>query len=447
MGKPNLLFLMAFLTAWIVPAFQVLADQDVPPEQAAAATVGYTVEVAIDAPADVAEMIREASRLIAKKSEGAVSPSALNRRIRADAETFEDILRSEGYYAATITRRVVPGREAFQILFTIAAGQRFVLHAPRITLEGADPALEALLFATLDTAPGIPARAEDIVITERALVEKLATLGYPFAAPQPRDVLVDHATRDVAVHYRLDPGPKVLFGDVSYEGLKSVETAYLEKFITWQPGEVYAQDRVDGFRRRLISTGLFRSVSVRPEKTDGDGEYNTLRVIVEEAPMRTVSIGAGYSTSEGFGAEASWEHRNIFGSQERLRLQATGSEIEQSFSAFFTKPHFKRLDQNLNLRTKFGREDTDAFDKVAIEGYAGLERKLDAKRTATVGVKGEILSIQENGGHDEYFILSLPVTLADVRQIRVDFTVESASPQDTTYAETFMQLRIFPKNL
>ena len=43
--------------------------------------------------------------------------------------------------------------------------------------------------------------------------------------------------------------------------------------------------------------------------------------------------------------------------------------------------------------------------------------------------------------------LALPVTLANVRQIRLDFTVESASPQDTTYAETFMQLRLFPKNL
>jgi len=127
--------------------------------------------------------------------------------------------------------------------------------------------------------------------------------------------------------------------------------------------------------------------------------------------MRTIALGGGYSTSEGFGLEATWEHRNLWGEQELLRLKATASEIEQSFSAALSKPHFKRLDQTLNLRTKFGREDTDAFDKVALEGYAGIERKLSPARTLTLGVNAELLSIQEGASHDEFFILSLPVSL------------------------------------
>jgi hypothetical protein len=43
--------------------------------------------------------------------------------------------------------------------------------------------------------------------------------------------------------------------------------------------------------------------------------------------------------------------------------------------------------------------------------------------------------------------LALPVTLDAVRQIRVDLTVESTAPYDTTYARTFMQLRVWPKNM
>ena len=43
--------------------------------------------------------------------------------------------------------------------------------------------------------------------------------------------------------------------------------------------------------------------------------------------------------------------------------------------------------------------------------------------------------------------LALPVTVGDIRGIRVDMTVESTSPYDTTYARAFMQLRIRPKNL
>ena len=43
--------------------------------------------------------------------------------------------------------------------------------------------------------------------------------------------------------------------------------------------------------------------------------------------------------------------------------------------------------------------------------------------------------------------LGLPVTLADIRQIRVDLTMESTSPYYTSYAQSFMQLRVHPKNL
>lgn len=43
--------------------------------------------------------------------------------------------------------------------------------------------------------------------------------------------------------------------------------------------------------------------------------------------------------------------------------------------------------------------------------------------------------------------LALPVTLGDIRQIRVDMTVESTAPYDTTYARAFLRLRVRPKNL
>ena len=43
--------------------------------------------------------------------------------------------------------------------------------------------------------------------------------------------------------------------------------------------------------------------------------------------------------------------------------------------------------------------------------------------------------------------LVLPVTPGDIRQIRVDLTVESRFPYNENYAKAFMQLRIFPKNI
>jgi len=43
--------------------------------------------------------------------------------------------------------------------------------------------------------------------------------------------------------------------------------------------------------------------------------------------------------------------------------------------------------------------------------------------------------------------LALPVTVGDIRHIRLDMVVESAVPYDTTYARAFLRLRVAPKNL
>ena len=43
--------------------------------------------------------------------------------------------------------------------------------------------------------------------------------------------------------------------------------------------------------------------------------------------------------------------------------------------------------------------------------------------------------------------LALPVTPQDIRQIRVNLTVESTVAYDATYARAFAQLRLRPKNL
>jgi hypothetical protein len=59
------------------------------------------------------------------------------------------------------------------------------------------------------------------------------------------------------------------------------------------------------------------------------------------------------------------------------------------------------------------------------------------------GVTSLQLSYFDSNGNE----LSSPVTLANIRQIRVDFTVESDFAFDSTYAKMFMELRVRPKNL
>jgi len=48
--------------------------------------------------------------------------------------------------------------------------------------------------------------------------------------------------------------------------------------------------------------------------------------------------GVTYSTSEGPGGKAFWEHRNLFGAGERLTLTLEGGQKIQGATADFRKP-------------------------------------------------------------------------------------------------------------
>jgi translocation and assembly module TamA len=380
-------------------------------DTAVAGNLAYAVDLEISGPSELAGLLRQTSRLLSQQKEGAVSSSVLNRRIRADIESFEALLRSEGYYALSISRRTVPGNNRYRITLTIDPGVRFSLGTLEVQLGVGNEELAADTKQQTGLRSGDPARSEDIVIAGRVLVQKLASLGYPFAKSSDREVTVDHQTRLVNVMYLLDPGPFVRFGGVRFEGLDEVEIPYLEIFRNWTEGEVYVQDKVDIFRRRLIATGLFLNVSVHPEMPPPHSETSTLLVSVTERPHKTISIGGGYSTNEGFGGDLSWENRNSFGRQERLRFQLSGSQIEQYLAGLFGLPHFKRLDQTLNLDTKFGRKNTDTFDKLALETGASIERKLSRKLKASLGIRLELLSIDEDLGNERFFILGAPFIL------------------------------------
>ena len=104
--------------------------------------------------------------------------------------------------------------------------------------------------------------------------------------------------------------------------------------------------------------------------------------------------------------------------------------------------------------TPFGSVDTlyyhlgDLVSSTPNPGDRVLYRTLGSTTGSTtdtlrVGLTNFALSYFDTSGDS----LALPVTLNAIRHIRLDLTVESASPYDTTYAEAFMQLRIWPKNL
>lgn len=371
----------------------------------------------VDEP-DLHSILRRTSQLVALAEKPPATLAGLRRRAEDDVQRLVTALRSEGFYAADVDVAVDEAAEPVQVTIDVDPGAVYLLARADIVYTRAPPPKADVPrgLADLDLKVGMRARAPTIVQAQRTLLRRLENNGYPLAEVAQRRAVVDHDRTTLAVEWRIDPGSRLEFGDWRLQGLDNVERGYVESFRTWSPGELFAQDKVAAARRELLQTGLFAGIEVeRGEPRDGELPM-TFRF--KERAHRSIGFSARFSTSEGPFATAFWEHRNILGRNEQLKLSLNAGLIEQSVRGDFAKPRFRREDQRLIADSELRRLDSDAFQEEAISGFLGLERDITEEWRASGGGLLELSRDRDSAGEGTFLLFGVPLTLT--RDTRTD---------------------------
>jgi len=391
------------------------------PRGAAAQDAGgvrYTVSVTGEPSGRVTDLIQDASQLMALVKRPPPSLAALSRRIREDEDRIRAILESEGYYDAVISAQVDENTAPVAVNVNIDAGRLYTLASLVLEIgpRSADQTLpvlrDRLYLRPIEDVSGRPARAGPIIAAEDSAIAALRAGGFAFARRGDRQVEVDHEAAVIAIILPVHLGPDAVFGDVRVTGSNAVADRFVESLVTWMPGARYDATRLERLRLDLITSGLFSSVRVRPAATEdiANGAALDIEVDVQDALHHTFGAGAKYARDKGFGASAFWEHRNILGGGERLRLGIDATQIDQTVSAAFTRPAFLRPDQTLKLMTELRHNDTDAFREWGSTTTSALERRLSDTWTVSGGVSLDVADIQDSDGSRRSYLVGLPIT-------------------------------------
>jgi translocation and assembly module TamA len=384
-----------------------------------ATAVDYDV-VMIGAPTPEAEAIlRQSLNLFRRQADGAASAAFLRRRAVDDVETARRVLRSFGYYEATAEIEVTPPPAPAvaapgappppppraQVTFAIDAGRPFTLAAHRLLLtDGGDAPAPPMDPATLGSPVGGVAAAEPIIAAEETAVVRLTNQGRPYARREGRDAVADMERAEIEVDSTISTGGLYRFGEVRFEGLRRVEADYLLTYVPWSPGAIFDARRLSAFQRDLTDTQLFSVVSARPPEEPPEGGEVPIVVTATEGPRRTVTAGARWNTDTGPALRTTFEHRNLFGANETVRLEALAGQEEQRFETRFRKPQFLRPGQALIAGVGFRNIETDAFDETAATAAAGVERELSRKWTVGGGALVELTETTEEGVSTTYLL-------------------------------------------
>jgi len=200
-------------------------------------------------------------------------------------------------------------------------------------------------------------------------------------------------------------------------GLREVERAYIRDFITWTKGEPISRGVLRDAQRELAGTQLFDSITVEipaapPEDLpEGETYFAPILITAEEGKHRTVSGGLSYSTVDGAGVTAKWEHRNLFGQNEQFTAEADIDQRRQSAGVTYIKPRYSKPNRDLIASFEVFHEEDDAFDVTGATGLVGIEEQFTDKLKGTIGVGFEAAQTKESGETRESYLIGLPMTL------------------------------------
>ncbi len=340
---------------------------DVQPVQTAAAApevaplIGYTTE--IDGLKEIGELptFKSLSALYAGKGKAA-NAAMVRARANEDQALALRLMKSRGYYDGTVAATIsVPTETTGEVQAKLAAkpGKPYTFGLIQIDAQPTVP--PNLIRDALPLKAGDLIVADQVIAAEANVSLTLPQHGYPFAKVQEREILLDPDTSLGDYVLKVDTGDRARFGtittDVATGRNRSNSVAFDAKHIQvlsrFKPGDLYDSRQVDDLREALISTSLFRTVTVEPVPSgqkDSEGvEIVDLNVRQQPGPARTLAFDAGYSTGQGFTADATWTHRNMFPPEGALILSGKLGTQEQGMGATFRRSNDRRRDRTTSL--------------------------------------------------------------------------------------------------
>lgn len=380
------------------------------------ADIPYTTDIRLQGVEDSAllDALRNASQLVALEDRPPPTDAALRRRVADDLPRLEQVVQAAGYWTPKLSYAADFAVQPAKVTVTVAPGPLF--HVASVTFHSPSgetlPFLDRLGPSAFGLGIGAPARSAPVADAERQITAEYARNGHPFAKVTDRKAVVDIAKDTMTVSYTVDPGPPARFGPLVIDGLKRVDRDFVERRVDWETGMPYDSRLVEQTRRDLVKTGLFSSVRIMPaERPDAQDEV-AMTIDLVEGPPRSIGAGVAYNTNLGFGGQAFWEHRNLLGGGEKLRVTAGAAQRQLGLALAFRKPDF--VDRNQDFLTNAGLFDqkTDAYTSRREQIFVGVERPLLPSITVDAGLDFEHANVRDPlRGNEDYSLFGVPFVL------------------------------------
>lgn len=222
------------------------------------------------------------------------------KRIASEApKDIKKALEPYGYFKSQVNYRLSHIGKKWQAAYYIKLGPSLRITKLDVKIIGVaanDPEFKKLL-------DNFPVKKGDIFISanykkaKQDLFDLAARRGYLTAEMQHSEAQIDVANLSAKIILHFASGPRYFFGPVIFSPTPFSEK-FLNKFLTFHPGEYYISDKVKAAQENFNSSGLFQNVSIEGQ-SKGKSLKVPMNINIIPHPSKQYNFGIGYGTDTG----------------------------------------------------------------------------------------------------------------------------------------------------
>jgi outer membrane protein insertion porin family len=266
-------------------------------------------------------------------------------RLTYDKELLRKFYLSQGYADFRVVSAVAeltPDRDGFVITFTVEEGKQY--RFGKITINSAIKQIPgASLMPLLKIHSGQIYDAEAVEHAISVLTDAVGNRGYAFIDIKPH-VTRHREQRTIDIAFDIGEGPRVYVERIDIVGnVRTLDKVVRREFLLVE-GDAFNSEKMQRSKERLKNLGFFKKVEVT-NKPGSAPDKTIVTVEVEEQSTGELSLGVGFSTTDGPLTDISVHERNFLGRGQDVRVGTVLSFRSQQVDLSYTEPYF--LDRNL----------------------------------------------------------------------------------------------------
>jgi len=334
----------------------------------AGAALSYSVR--IDAPSELAALLREHLELIERRADPDLDQPLLDELLRATPDEAKRLIETQGYFNARVSvRETAP----HQYVVSVDPGEPVLIDDVTIRLSGPirdESDFQNRFSDVLEAWPlpiGAPYHQDEWNSGKRLILRLVAADRFPLARISKSEALVDSANGKATLSVSVDSGPRVSFGPIQVSGLKRYAPELVRGLADFREGDAYQLSKLLSLQSALEQDPHFGGAIVSADLEHLQGSRVPVLAAVTELPRQKFEAGLTYSNVDGGGLRLGYEHYNVFRRDMVGSLLADLKRNEKTYSVGLTLPRSERGYAH-SLTASFKDSDLEGVRSKTLEG-------------------------------------------------------------------------------